>query len=227
MKPLLTALALLVLALPCLPAESQTEIIQKMMAIVQAHNPVLTSAGRLAAESEKLPRQDLAWLIPGVSVGAGFGTWNPQTNTYAFVPNLTFGLSFSFTDPTRALNTFRIQEAKEKSKQDLETARVTALSLLFSQIREIAKVQTAVKSHRALKKYLEDFSAVAETQTFGQSLGPDKIWDLKERLANLDADLLAADGQIQSLMLETAMSLGGDSWQELLDLLRQLVAQGL
>jgi hypothetical protein len=227
-KPFLASLALLIAALHGLQAEGQgAAIVQKMMAIVLAHNPVLTSAERLAKESDGIPRQDLAFLIPGVSVGAGFGAWNPQTNTYVFVPNLTLGLTFSFSDPTRTMNIFRIQEAKEKAKQDWEISRVTALSLLFSKIREIVKLQSQVKSHSALKKYLEDFSSVAETQSFAQTMGPEKLWDLKERLATLQADLQAADGQIQSLMLETAMSLGGDAWEELLALLRQLAEQGL
>ncbi len=228
MKPFLASLALLIGALPVLQAEGQgAAIVQKIMEIVLTHNPVLTSAARLEKESERLPRQDLSFLIPGVSVGAGFGTWNPQTNTYVYVPNLSLGLTFSFSDPTRTMNVFRIQEAKEKAKQDWETSRVAALSLLFSKIREIGTLQSRMKSNLALKKYLEDFSSAAETQSLAQTMGPEKLWDLKERLANLDTDLQAADGQIQSLMLETAMSLGGDAWEELLALLRQLVAQGL
>lgn len=228
MKLHLASLALLLVVLPGLEAEGPGEraaIIQKMMAIVLEHNPVLTSAERLMEESGRLPRQDLAFLIPGVNVGAGFGTWDPLTNTYGFRPYVSLGLNFAFTDPSRAMNAYRIEEAREKARQDWETSRVTALSLLFSKIREIGKLQSQSRSQLALKKYLEDFASVAETQSFAQTMGPDKLWDLKERLATLQADLQAADGQIQSLMLETAMSLGGDAWEELLTLLRQLVEQ--
>ncbi len=230
MKPLLASLALLAAALPGLSAESPetgAAIIQRMMAIVLEHNPALVSAQRLVEESRRLPRQELAFLVPGVNVGAGFGTWDPLTNTYGFRPYVSLGLSFDFSDPARALNAYRIEEAREKAGQDRETSRVAALSLLFSKIREIGKLQSQSKSQRALKKYLEDFSSVMETQSFAQTMGPEKLWDLKERLANLETDLQAADGQIQSLMVETAMSLGGDAWEELLALLRQLVEQGL
>ncbi len=197
-------------------------LMRKMAALVLTHNPILLSQSRLIEEGRRIVEPGDGFAIPGMTLGAGLGIWNPYTNSFAVTPSVTFGLSFSFSDPTRGLNVLKIKEEKELAKQQWETAKNTTLAQLFSKIRDIQKLKSQGRNLASLKKYLEDYSSVAQSQRIEQAIGPDKLWELKERLTNLDIDLQTLDGQLETTMLETAMSLGGDAWEDLLQLLREL-----
>ena len=201
---------------------SRDQLIQKMAALIAAHNPILMSQQRIVDEAQRLPDRAAGFSIPGMSVGAGFYTLNPYTNAFALLPSVTLGLNFSFNYPARELTILKMKEEKELAKQGWETARDTALATLFSKVRDILKMKSEGKNLKALRSYLQDSSVLAAAQRSEQAVSPDKLWELKERLADLDTQLDTLDGQLDTTMTETAMSLGGDAWQELLGLLRQL-----
>jgi hypothetical protein len=199
-------------------------LIQRMAALVIAHNPIMVSQQRIVDESQRLPDRAAGFTIPGMSITAGLYTWNPYTNAFALLPSVTFGVSFSFNDPGRELTILKMKEEKELSKQGWQTARDTALASLFSKVRDILKLRSQGKNLRALRSYLQDYSALADTRRSEQAISPDKLWDLRERIADLDTQLDTLGGQLDTTMMEAAMSLGGDAWQELLGLLQQLGA---
>jgi hypothetical protein len=200
----------------------QDQLVQKMASLVVAHNPILVSQQRIVDESQRLPDRKAGFTIPGMSVSAGFYAWNPYTDAFAILPSVTFGLNFSFNDPARELTILKMKEEKEIAKQGWETARDTALATLFSRVRDILKMKSQGKNLKVLRGYLQDYSVLADTRRSEQAVTPDKLWDLRERIADLDTQLDTLGGQIDMTMTEAAMSLGGDAWRELLDLLRQL-----
>jgi hypothetical protein len=198
------------------------QLMQQMVSLVLAHNPILVSRQRLMDESRRIPDRSPGFAIPGLSVSAGVYTWNPYTNAFSILPSVTVGLSLSFDDPARELNILKMKEEKEAAAQALQEAKDTALATLFSRIRDILKLKSQGKHLTELRGYLRDYSALAESQRSAQSLSPDKLWDLRGRIADVETQLDTLEGQIETTMMETAMSLGGDGWQELLGLLRQL-----
>jgi hypothetical protein len=197
-------------------------LLQKMVTLVVTHNPTLISQQRLADSAQRIPDRRAGFTIPGMSLSAGLYTWNPFTDTLALLPSVTVGLSFSFNDPARDLSILKVKEEKELARQGWETARDTALATLFSRVRDILKMKSQGKNLTALRSYLQDYSALADRQRSEQSISPDKLWDLRARIADLDTQLDTLDGQIETTMMETAVSLGGEAWQELLALFRQL-----
>jgi hypothetical protein len=197
-------------------------LMQKMVTLVATHNPILLSQQRLADSAQRIPDRRPGFTIPGMTVNAGLYTWNPFTNSFSLLPSVTFGLSFSFNDPARDLSIIKVKEEKELARQGWETARDTALATLFSRVRDILKMKSQGKNLTALRSYLRDYSALADRQRSEQSISPDKLWDLKARIADLDTQLDTLDGQMETTMMETAVSLGGDAWQELLALFRQV-----
>jgi hypothetical protein len=199
-------------------------LMQKMMTLVMAHNPILVSQQRLADSAQRFPDRAAGFAIPGMSLNAGLYTWNPFTDTLSLLPSVTFGLSFSFNDPARELAILKMKQEKELARQGWETARDTALATLFARVRDILKMKSQEKNLAALRSYLQDYSALADRQRSEQSISPDKLWDLRARITDLDTQLDTLDGQIETTMMETAVSLGGDAWQELLALFRELGA---
>ena len=228
MKKTLVALPALALC-TVLSAWPQTQALdalyEKMTAVVLANNPVLISQNRLVEESSRLKQPAGGLSIPGLDLGAAVGLWDPDTNTPAFAPSLNLGVSISFNDPARELNGYRITQEKEKARQDWENAKNTVLSELFSRVRDIQKLKTQAAATLTLQKYLKDYSVAARMQGGPEaSISPDKMWDLMERLANVTTELDTASSQLETMMMETAMRLGGAAWKDLLELLRQIQA---
>lgn len=199
-------------------------LMQKMVDVVLSHNPVLASQQRLVDEAQKIPDRSPGFTIPGLTLSSGLYTWNPYTDVFALLPSVTVGLSLSFNDPARELNILRVKEEKEMARQNLVTAKNAALADLFSKIRDILKLKSQGKNLAGLRDYLRDSSTLAESQRSAQSVSPDKLWDLRQRITDIETQLDTLDGQVQTTMMEAAMSLGGDAWQELLGLFRQLGA---
>jgi hypothetical protein len=199
-------------------------LLQKMVSLVIAHNPLLVSQQRIVNEAQRIPDRAAGFTVPGMNVSAGLYTWNPYTGLFALLPSVTFGLSFSFADPSRELTILKVSEEKELAKQGWETARDTALATLFSKVRDILKLKSQGKNLQALRSYLHDYSVLADAQRTEQAISPDKLWDLRGRIADIDTQLDTLDGQLETTTMEVAMSLGGDAWQELLALLRELGA---
>ncbi len=199
-------------------------LLQKMVSLVIAHNPLLASQQRIVNEAQRIPDRAAGFTVPGMNVSAGLYTWNPYTGVFSLLPSVTFGLSFSFSDPTRELTILKVSEEKELAKQGWETARDTALATLFSKVRDILKLKSQGKNLQVLRSYLHDYSVLADARRTEQAISPDKLWDLRGRIADIDTQLDTLDGVLETTTMEVAMSLGGDAWQELLALLRQLGA---
>jgi hypothetical protein len=197
-------------------------LLGEIVAVIMENNPVLVSQSELIQESERLPEPGTTFAVPGMTLGTGVALWNPDTNSLAFIPSITLGMSFSMNDPARVLNVYRIRQEKEKARQDWEGSKNAALSELFSKIREIYRLKSQSRNLLALRKYLRDYAAAAQSQRGELAVGPDKLWDLMERLTNIDIELETANSQLETIMMETAMHLGGNAWEELLRLLRQL-----
>ena len=49
----------------------------------------------------------------------------------------------------------------------------------------------------------------------------DKLWELKERLLGIEAEMEEVGNQLATMRVEAAMRLAGDSWEELLELLKE------
>jgi hypothetical protein len=224
-KPIAVSIPLLLcIAASAWPqAQGQTDgLIKKMVAVILEHNPALVSQNELILESQRLQEPGTGFAVPGMNLGAAVGLWDPDTNSLTFVPSVSLGVSFSINDPARALNVYRIRQEKEKAKQDWESSKNAALSELFSKIREIEKLKSQGRNLLALQKYLKDYSSAAQAPRGETAIGPDKLWDLMERLTNIDIELETVNSQLDTIMMETAMRLGGSAWEELLLLLRQL-----
>ncbi len=197
-------------------------LLGQIAAVIMENNPVLVSQRELIRESGRLPEPGTAFAVPGMTLGTGVALWNPDTDSLAFIPSITLGMSFSINDPARVLDVYRIRQEKEKARQDWENSKNAALSELFTKVREIYRLKSQGRNMLALRKYLKDYAAAAQSQRGELAVSPDTLWDLMERLTNIDIELETSNSQLETIMMETAMRLGGNAWEELLRLLRQL-----
>ncbi len=204
--------------------DKQNELIERMIRIVLENNPTLKSQERLVRESQEFPEPRPTLAMNGLSFNVGSSIWDPDTNSFSFVPAATLGISFSLGDPARVLNSLNIKKQKESAKQDYQQLKNSMVSDIFSNVREILRLKSRRKSLEELKAYLEDYSNLTEKQVKAGviELEPDKLWDLKERIMGIEVEIQDVKNKLNTIKLEGAMRLGGDAWRELLELFKQL-----
>jgi outer membrane protein TolC len=200
------------------------ELILAMIRIVLDHNPTLASQQVLVRESANLPEPPSAFALTGVSVTGATSFWDPDTNTFRLFPALTIGTTFSLSDPTRLLNTYNLKKEREQARQEYEKIRTSLISDVISTVKAILGLGTKAESLAKLKAYLEDYSDLVEKQVRAGTAAPDpeKLWDLKERIVSIATEMEDVENELRTTRLEAAMRLGGDAWEQLLDLLMQL-----
>jgi len=206
---------------------AQNEIILAMVRIVLENNPTLSSQQTLVREGQKLPELRSRFVLTGINFSAGTSIWNPDTNSFQLYPAFTIGTSLSLSDPARILNSYNLKKERENAKQEYQKIRNSLIAELLSAVGEIMKLYSRRNSLVKLKVYLEDYSDLIEKQVRAGIGTPelDKLWNLKERIINLEADLKDVEDQLSTKRLQTATSLGGEAWQELLDLMARLDAR--
>jgi outer membrane protein TolC len=232
-KPLAGTLACVILLFAAGPMgwgqinAAQNETILAMIRVVLENNATLASQEALVRESQKLPELRSTFVLTGISFSAATSVWDPGTNTFRFFPALTIGTSLSLSDPARLLNSYNLKKEREGAKQEYQKIRNSLIADLMSAVVEIMKLYSRRDSLAKLKVYLEDYSELIEKQVRAGVGAPelDKLWNLKERIITLEADLKDVEDQLGTKRLETATSLGGEAWRELLDLMARLDAR--
>ena len=218
-------LALLAVTAPAW-AQSQSsrdQIIQRMLNIVLENNPTLASQAQLLRESEKLPAPRGGIALSGMSLS--LGTAYPDTGSSSQVlPAVMLGTSLSIADPARTLNAFNLKKAREEAHQQYLKIKNELVADLLSTVRELSKLSRHRQSQEKLKAYLQDYTDLIDKQVRAGAASPelDKLWDLKERLLGVEAEIEDAENQLGTIRLEAALRLAGDSWGELLELLSRL-----
>jgi outer membrane protein TolC len=199
-------------------------IIQQMLRIVLDSNPGLSWQAELVRESEKLPSPRTRVAFTGLSLSVGTSIWDPDTGTFRVYPAVTLGTGLSIADPARVLNAFNLAKARTEARQEQLKLKNALIEDLLSAVRETLKLAGRRESLEKLKAYLQDYSDLIEKQVRAGVATPelDKLWELKERLLGIDADIGEVENQLETMRLEAALSLAGDSWRELLVLLTRL-----
>ncbi len=199
------------------------EIIQQMLRIVLESNPTLASQAKLVLESERLPAPRGGIALSGMSLS--LGTAYPDTGAISDVrPAVMLGTSFSIADPVRALNAYSLKKAREEARQQYLKIKDELVADLLSTVRELLKLSRHRQSQEKLEAYLRDYSDLIDKQVRAGAASAElaKLWDLKERLLGVEAEIEDMENQLSTMRLEAALRLAGDSWGELLELFSRL-----
>jgi outer membrane protein TolC len=213
-------------------AEEQSrnnELLKSMVRIVLENNPLLESQASIVAAGQRIPEPRSTFSISGVNLNAGAGFWNTETGSFDFIPTASVGVSFSLRDPSRSLNILRLKKEKEDAAQEYQEIKNSIISDLFTNVREILKLESQKESLEKLKIYLEDYGDLMKKQVRAgvEVPEPEKLWELKERILGIEVELSDAQNKLATIRLETAMRLGGSASEQLLDLLWKLGGQPL
>ena len=205
-------------------ADGRDELIQRMLRIVLEKNPTLASQAALLQESEKLPNIRSRIALTGMSFSFATSYYDPDTGSFYIRPAATMGTSLSIADPARALNAYNLRKAREEARQQYLKTRNDLIADLLATVRELSKLAGSRQSLGKIKVYLQDYSDLIEKQVRAGAATPelDKLWELKERLLGIEAEMEETESQLDTMRLEAALRLAGDAWQELFDLFKEL-----
>ncbi len=196
------------------------ESIRRMLQIVLDHNPTLASQAALLRESEKLPAPRGGVALTGINFSIATSYYDPDSGSFYIRPAATLGAGLSIADPSRALNAYNLKKAREEARQQYLKIKEELVADLLGTVRELSKLSRRRQSQEKLKAYLQDYSDLIDKQVRAGAASSEltRLWDLKERLLGVEAEIEDVDIQLGTMRLEAALRLAGDSWGELLEL---------
>ena len=122
------------------------------------------------------------------------------------------------------MNAFNLKKAREEARQQYLKIKDELVADLLGTVRELSKLSRRRQSQEKLKAYLQDYSDLIDKQVRAGAASSEltKLWDLKERLLGVEAEIEDVENQLGTMRLEAALRLAGDSWGELLELFSRL-----
>jgi len=122
-----------------------------------------------------------------------------------------------------------IREMQVKRSETLAQAKITYQNLKKELIGEVMEKITTVNSlanryhgRSELQDFLQERKTSLEKQVRAGVEQPSTLFDLEERIMNLQVELKNVQEQLRTVKLETALSYGGEWWEDMLVLLDQL-----
>ena len=109
-----------------------------------------------------------------------------------------------------------------EAKQTYENLKQSLVSNLMAKITEMAKLKNKRENLEELKSFLETRQDSLEKQVKAGIKEPTVLFDLMERVMQSRLEIKNAARELEILKLETTISLGGEKWEDLLDLLNKL-----
>jgi hypothetical protein len=214
------ALACLLLPATALSqAEEQVQpgyLFQQIIQLVEENNPILESQRSLINTIQRAP-----------DPGAGFINLEElQSSTRRVGEEGVETPLLSLSEVIQVEQFVQRKLDREKTlaeaQQTYENLKQSLISNLMAKMTHIAKLKNQRENLEELKSFLERRQDSLEKQVKAGIKQPGILFDLTERLmqVNLEAKNAAREGEI--LRLETAISLGGKKWEDLLTLLNKV-----
>lgn len=114
------------------------------------------------------------------------------------------------------------EEILAEAEQDYEMFKESLISKLMAKITEIAKLKNGLENLEELKSFLEERRDSLHKQVNAGIKEPSTLNVVLERLIQTSLEVRNATGEREILRLETAISLAGPKWQDILILLNKV-----
>jgi len=193
-------------------AQEQTQAVQKspiekIIELVVENNPTLQSQRDLIKEIEEMP-----------APGSGFidiEALESVTETGGIQTPL---LSMTQLEDIREAMLAR-KDMLEKARQSYESLKKSLLTELLTNLAELSKLENKEKSLTQLQSFLESRAESLTQQVKAGLQQPSTLYDLTERIMNTSMEIENTIEEIKTLKLQTAITIGGNKWKELLQML--------
>ncbi len=197
-------------------AQEQTQTtkkiaIEKIIELIEENNPTLQSQRDLIKEIEEMPAPGSGFIdieaLESVTESEEGGIQTPL-------------LSMTQLEDIRDAMLAR-KEMLEKARQSYESLRKSLLTELLTNLAEVSKLENKTKSLSQLESFLGSRAESLTQQVKAGLQQPAILYDLTERIMDTSMEIENTIMEIKSLKLQTAITVGGTKWRELLAMLNE------
>ena len=192
------------------------DVLQRIIQLAVENNPILESQRSLINTIQQIPEP-----------GAGFINLEELQSSSRRVGEEGMGTPLLSLSEVIQVETF-VQRKLDREKtlaeaeQTYENLKQSLISSLMAKITEMAKLKNKRGNLEELKSFLETRRDSLEKQVKAGIKEPTALFDVTERIMQSRLEIKNAAREREILKLETAMSLGGGKWEDLLDLLNKV-----
>ena len=194
----------------------QADVLQQIIQLAVENNPILESQRSFVNTIQQMPEP-----------GAGFinleelqSRSRPVGEEGMETPLLS--LSEVIQVETFVQKKLDRENTLAQAKQTYENLKQSLISSLMAKITQMAKLKNKGGNLEELKSFLETRQDSLEKQVKAGIKAPSVLFDVKERVMQISLEIKNAARELEILKLETAISLAGKRWQDLLDLLNKV-----
>ena len=194
----------------------RADILQQIIQLVEENNPILESQRSLINTIQRAP-----------DPGAGFINLEElQSSTRRVGEEGVEAPLLSLSEVIQVEQFVQRKLDREKTlaeaQQTYENLKQSLISNLMGKMTQIAKLKNQRENLEELKSFLERRRDSLEKQVKAGIKQPGILFDLTERLMQANLETKNATREQEILRLETAISLGGTKWEDLLALLNKV-----
>ena len=191
-------------------------ILQQIIELTLESNPVLESQRSFINTIEEMPEPGAGFINLEELRSQSQRVGEPGTGT----PLLSLSQAIQVEQfIQRKLDR---EKTLAQAKQTYENLKASLISNLVAKITEMAQVKNKKGNLEELKSFLETRRDSLEKQVKAGIKEPSVLFDLMERVMQTSLEIKNAARELELLKLETAISLGGENWNDLLDLLNKV-----
>ena len=191
----------------------QADILQQIIQLAVENNPILESQRSFINTIQQMPEP-----------GAGFINLEELQSSSRRIGET--GMETPLLSLSQAIQVETFVQAKlerektlAQAKQTYENLKQSLISNLMAKMTEMAKLKNERENLEELKSFLETRRDSLEKQVKAGIKEPGTLFDLMERIMQTSLQIKNTAGELEILKLETAISLAGEKWEDLLDLL--------
>lgn len=194
----------------------QAGILQQIIQLVVENNPILESQRSFVNTVQEMPEPGAGFInleeLQSRSRRVGEeGTETPLLSLSEVIQVETF--------IQRKLDR---QKTLAEARQTYENLKQSLMSNLMARITEMEKLKNKKGNLEELRSFLETRGDSLEKQVKSGIKEPSILFDVKEKVMQTSLEIKNAASELEILKLETAITLAGEKWEYLLDLLNKL-----
>ncbi len=125
------------------------------------------------------------------------------------------------TESSLRVQKFESVSQVQQAQQTYTQVERDLVSALLANLTEILSLRNAVENQKELLSLLEDRLEPTERQVEAGIVDADALWELSERIIDVQTEIDDSNSQLTVLKRETAFNYGGEDWRALLELVEQ------
>lgn len=201
------------------------DFLQQVIELVLENNPILQSQRNIIEEIQALPK-------PGglnaqfTLIGGASTQIDEDTNEIYVAPSAGIKLEiplFSFSRRREVLaDRLILTKELEKAKQEYHRLKDSIISGLLGQLDKLSQLRNERENLEELKSFLNSRVEALKNQVKAGVAEPSDLWEITERIMNTNIRIQNISSELKNLKRGIALSLGGEKWPELLEMLDQV-----